>query len=110
MSSIKLYTSIFLIVFVFYPFISTDDDLIRLQTLNINTTGDDSMHGLPRTPAFSVEFQLDRMLEEHDTFQVTAVYAFAVILSFCALICLLTAPAAGLELPAAGGRAPPIAA
>ncbi len=107
MSSIKTYTAIFLVAFVVFPCVSVDDDVIRLQALNINATNDDGIHGQHRIPAFAVDLQLDRMLEEHTTFQVTTLYAFALSLSFCALVCSLIVLAFRRELPAYGGRAPP---
>jgi hypothetical protein len=107
MSAIKAYTAIFLIAFVIFPCVSADDDVIRLQALNINATNDDGMHGQHRTPGFAVDLQLDRMLEEHTTFQVTTLYAFALCLSFCSLVCSLIVSAFRRELPAHGGRAPP---
>jgi len=109
MSSIKFCAAIFLVALVVFPCVSVDDDLVRLQALNINATDDDGMHALHRTPAFSVELQLDRMLEEHDTFQVTTLYAFALALSFCAFVRSLVVSAFHRELSAQGGRAPPIA-
>src|SRR5213080_2742334 len=105
MSSIKFFAAIFLIAFVVFPCVSVDDDVVRLQALNINATDDDGMHGLYRTPAFAIELQLDRMLEEHNTFQVTTLYAFALALSFCAFVRLLVVSAFRRELPALGGRA-----
>ena len=65
------------------------------------------MHGQHRTPAFAVDLQLDRMLEEHTTFQVTTLYAFALSFSFCALVGSLIVFTFRCELPAYGGRAPP---
>jgi|SRR2546426_1027637 len=105
----KLYTAVFLIVFVVFPCVSADDDLVRLRTLTINDTDDDGMHAVPRTPAPAIELQLDRMLEEHDTFQVKTLYVFAFVLSCCAVVCSFAAPPFPRELPAYGGRAPPVA-
>src|SRR3989442_4334096 len=105
----KSYTAAFLIVFVVFPCVSADDDLVRLRALTINDTDDDGMHAVPRTPALAIELQLDRMLEEHDTFQVTTLYAFAFALSFYSFVRSLVVSAFHRELPAQGGRAPPIA-
>src|SRR5438105_2221892 len=107
MSSTKFYTAIFLVAFVVFPCISVDDDVIRLQALNINATNDDGMHGQHRLAPSAVDLQLDRMLEEHTTFQVTTLYAFAFSLSFCALVFSLIVFPFRRELPAYGGRAPP---
>jgi len=107
MSSIKAYTAVFLIAFVVFPCVSVDDDFIRLQALNINATNDDGLYGQHRTVGSGVDLQLDRMLEEHTTFQVTTLYAFAFSFSFCALVRSLTVSAFRRELPAYGGRAPP---
>ena len=107
MSSIKAYTAIFLVALIVFPCVSVDDDVVRLQALNINATNDDGMHGQHRNAVFAVDLQLDRMLEEHTTFQVTTLYAFALSFSFCALVCSLTVLAFRRELPAYGGRAPP---
>ncbi len=109
MSSIKFWAAIFLVAVVVFPCLSADDDLVRLQALNINATDDDGMHALHRAPAIAVELQLDRMLEEHDTFQVTTLYAFAFALSFYSFVRSLVVSAFHRELPAQGGRAPPIA-
>ena len=109
MSSIKFCAAIFLVALVVFPCFSADDDLVRLQALNINATDDDGMHALHRAPAIAVELQLDRMLEEHDTFQVTTLYAFAFALSFYSFVRSLVVSAFHRELPAQGGRAPPIA-
>ena len=109
MSSIKAYTAIFLVALIVFPCVSVDDDVVRLQALNINATDDDGMHALHRAPAVAVELQLDRMLEEHDTFQVTTLYAFAFALSFYAFVRSLVVSAFRRELPSQGGRAPPIA-
>jgi len=108
-SWIKLYTAAFLIVVVVFPCVSADDDLVSLRTLTINDTDDDGMHAVPRTPGLGIELQLDRMLEEHDTFQVTTLYLFAFVLSFCAVVCSFAVSTFRRELPAYGGRAPPIA-
>jgi len=108
-SWIKLYTAAFLIVVVVFPCVSADDDLVSLRTLTINDTDDDGMHAVPRTPALGIELQLDRMLEEHDTFQVTTLYLFAFVLSFCAVVCSFAVSTFRRELPAYGGRAPPVA-
>src|SRR5215510_11756758 len=99
MSSTKSYTAIFLAAFIIFPFLSVDDDLACLQTLNINATDDDSMSALARTPGIRIELQLDRMLEEHDTFQVTTLYAFAFALSFSALVSFLVVSPFRRELP-----------
>ena len=107
MSSIKTCTAIFLVAFVIFPCVSVDDDVIRLQALNINATDDDGIHRQHRMAGSAVDLQLDRMLEEHTTFQVANLYAFTLSFSFCALVCSLIVSAFRRELPACGGRAPP---
>jgi len=62
-----------------------DDDVIRLQALNINATDDDGIHSQHRIAGSAVDLQLDRMLEEHTTFQVANLYAFTLSFSFFAL-------------------------
>ena len=107
MSSIKFYTAVFLIALVIFPCISADDDVLRLQFLNINATNDDGMHAQHRAATYAVDLQLDRMLEEHNTFQVSTLYAFALSLFFCALAGSLIVSVFRRELPSYGGRAPP---
>lgn len=105
----KFYTAAFLIAFIVFPCVSADDDLVRLRTLTMKDTDDDGMHAGPSTPRFAVELQQDRMLEEHDTFQVTTFYLFAFVLSVCAVLCSLAFSTFHRELPVYGGRAPPVA-
>jgi hypothetical protein len=107
MSSIKFYTAAFLVALVIFPCISADDDVLRLQFLNINATNDDGMHGQHRPAAYAADLQLDRMLEEHNTFQVSTLYAFAFAFSFYTVVGSLTVSLFRRELPSYGGRAPP---
>src|SRR5438045_7309039 len=110
MSWTKFCTAVVLIAFIVFPCVSAEDDLIRLQALNINATNDDGIRAAPKAAAPGVDIQLDRMLEEHTTFEVRGLYVFSSLLSFYAFAsCLLIAVAFRLEMPAYGGRAPPIA-
>lgn len=109
MSTIKLCTAVFLIAFIVFPCVSAEDDLIRLQALNINATNDDGIHAAPQVAPPGIDIQLDRMLEEHNTFQVGSLYFFSFRLFFCFLAAsLLIAPAFRLEMQPHGSRAPPL--